>query len=302
MPTPDVVDTRDVHEGYVAVAGAHLYFREIGSGPPLIILHGGPDFDHNYLLPEMDHLSTAFRLIYYDQRGRGQSSSGVVAEDVGIESEVDDLDRLRESFGYAAVALLGHSWGAVLAMEYATRHPERVSHLILVNPAPACHADLLRLREQRQATEANTLARMQAIAETRAYAEGSIDSEADYYRAHFGATLRPEDLERVVLRLRVHFTPQDILKARAIEDRLYDQTWRLPEYDLLPRLRRLKTPTLVIHGDRDLIPASCARNIADAVPGARFVALKCGHFSYLERPAEVLSAIVDSFSHAGSPA
>ena len=99
MPTLDVVDARDVHEGYVAVAGAHLYFREIGSGPPMVILHGGPDFDQNYMLPEMDYLSTAFRLIYYDQRGRGQSSSGVAAEDVGIESEVDDLDRLRESIG-----------------------------------------------------------------------------------------------------------------------------------------------------------------------------------------------------------
>jgi proline iminopeptidase len=294
MPTRRVVGPSHVHEDYLPVPGARLYTREVGNGTPLVVLHGGPDFNHNYLLPEADRLSAAFRLIYYDQRGRGKSSRGVAPEDVDIESEVDDLDRLRESRGLNAVSLLGHSWGALLAMEYATRHSDRVSHLILLNPAPACRADLLRFREWRQSTEPNTLARMQAIARTRAYAEGAIESEAEYYRAHFGATLRPEDLERVVLRLRLHFTPQDILKARAIEDRLYAQTWRSPEYDLLAKLRRLRTPTLVIHGDRDLIPLSCARNIADAVPGARLVVLHdCGHFSYLERPAEVHGAIAD---------
>lgn len=58
------------HEGYVPVENAVLYYREIGQGQPIIVLHGGPTFDHNYLLPDMDHLSDSFRLIYYDQRGR----------------------------------------------------------------------------------------------------------------------------------------------------------------------------------------------------------------------------------------
>lgn len=81
-----------VHEGYFPVPGARLYFREVGNGRPLVILHGGPDFNHNYLLPEMDGLSNAFRLIYYDQRGRGKSSPAVAPDAVTIESEVDDLD------------------------------------------------------------------------------------------------------------------------------------------------------------------------------------------------------------------
>src|SRR5262245_38949409 len=59
-------------EGYVSLPGAELYYRVIGRGHPILILHGGPDFDHTYLLPEMDRLSESFRLIYYDQRGRGR--------------------------------------------------------------------------------------------------------------------------------------------------------------------------------------------------------------------------------------
>jgi len=54
-----------------------LYSREIGQGQPLLLLHGGPDFDHTYFLPDMDRLSDTFRLIYYDQKGRGKSADDV---------------------------------------------------------------------------------------------------------------------------------------------------------------------------------------------------------------------------------
>ena len=286
-----------VHEGYFPVPGAQLFFREIGNGAPLVVLHGGPDFNHNYLLPELDRLSSAFRLIYYDQRGRGKSSRDVSPEAVDIETEVDDLDSLRQYFGLNAIAVMGHSWGCLLAMEYAIQHADRVSHLILLNTAPASHADLLRFRERRQAAEAATLAKMRTISSTPEYAAGDIQAEAEYYRAHFSKALRRSDaLEAVVRRLRSHFTPEDILKARAIEDRLYAQTWMSHEYNLLAKLRELKAPTLVIHGDHDLVPLECANNVAEAIPGSRIVVLReCGHFAYLERPAEVLSAIIDFF-------
>jgi proline iminopeptidase len=84
----------EAREGYVPVPGAQLYFREVGNGRPIVVLHGGPDFNHNYLLPELDRLSSTYRLIYYDQRGRGKSSAGVAAEDVSVDSELEGLDRL----------------------------------------------------------------------------------------------------------------------------------------------------------------------------------------------------------------
>lgn len=113
-------------ETRIPVAGASLYARDIGRGRPLIVLHGGPDFDHAYLLPDLDRLKDAFRLIYHDQRGRGRSADGVRPEDVTLPSELDDLDRVRQHFRWDAPALLGQSWGAVLALEYALRRPTRV--------------------------------------------------------------------------------------------------------------------------------------------------------------------------------
>ena len=85
-------------DGLVRTDQAQLYVREIGTGWPIIVIHGGPDFDHCYLLPEMDRLADAFRLIYYDQRGRGRSARGVRPGDVSIRSEIEDLESVRRHF------------------------------------------------------------------------------------------------------------------------------------------------------------------------------------------------------------
>src|SRR6476661_1732168 len=101
------------HESRIPVGNAELYSREIGQGTAIIVLHGGPDFDHSYLLPELDRLSDSYRLIYYDQRGRGRSADGVKPEDVTLASDVEDIDRVRDRFHLEQATVLGHSWGAV---------------------------------------------------------------------------------------------------------------------------------------------------------------------------------------------
>lgn len=289
QPTP--------HESYISVQNAELYYREIGQGRPIFILHGGPDFDHTYLLPDMDRLSGDFRLIYYDQRGRGRSSGNVQPEDVSIQSEIEDLEALRDYFRLESVAVLGHSWGGVLAMEYAIRHPDRVSHLILMNTAPASHDDYALFRQEFVKKLGDDAEKRQALSSSAAYAEGDPDTVAAYYRIQYGATVkRPGDLEKVSASLRSSFTKESILKSWAIEDRLMDETWGLSEYDLLPELRRLSIPTLVIHGDYDFVPVECSVHIAQSIQGARLVVLEdTGHFSYLESPNAVREAIVDFF-------
>lgn len=97
-------------------------------------------------------------------------------------------------------------------------------------------------------------------------------------------------------RLRSSFTKEGILKARAIEKRRFNETWFLSDYDLAPKLKELKIPTLVIHGAYDFIPVECAAHIAQAIPEARFVVSKdTGHFSYIESPKEVRTEIDDFF-------
>ena len=273
-----------------------LYVRDVGRGLPIIVVHGGPDFDHEYLLPDLDRLAEAFRLVYYDQRGRGRSFSREQPGEITIAGEVADLDRVREWTGSNSVALLGHSWGGLLALEYALRHADRVSHLILMNTAPVSHADVLTLRREVAARRSPAeAARLTALRSDPAYQQGDIGADAEYYNIHFRIALRRrEDLDLVVGRLRAAFTPEGIVAARAIEDELYAQTQSHEEYDLIPHLGRLRIPTLLIHGEHDLIPVSIARHIASAIPGARLLVIRgCGHFAYLERPELVDSSIVE---------
>ena len=128
-----------------------------------------------------------------------------------------------------------------------------------------------------------------------AYRSGDIEADAEYYRIHFANALRrPEQLDQVIRQLRVGFTSEGIVAARRIEDRLYAQTWSRPDYDLIPDLARVGIPTLLIHGDNDMVPLEVVRDIANAIRGSRLVVLDdCGHFAHLEQPDRVRSTITD---------
>jgi proline iminopeptidase len=289
------------HESRIPVGNAQLYSREIGHGTAIIVLHGGPDFDHSYLLPELDCLSDSYHLIYYDQRGRGRSADGVKPEDVTLTSDIADIEKVRQYYHLGSVVLLGHSWGTVLALEYALRYPGRVSHLILMNPGPASIGDYKQLRSEWIEKRLEDMERRKTIAATAAYKEADPEAVVAYYRIHFKPALaRSEDYEKLISRMQAAFIQQGkegILKARAVESRLMTETWALPGYNLLPKLKTVSIPTLAIYGDHDFIPASTAEHITQALPNARMVTLNdCGHFTYLECPVAVRKQIDEFFA------
>jgi proline iminopeptidase len=282
----------------VPFGGFSLYARTIGRGEPAIVLHGGPDFDTGYLLPELDRLAEMYRLHYYDQRGRGKSADGVQPEKLSLATDIDDVERVRQYFELESTALIGHSWGTVLALEYALRYPERVSRLVLMNPAPASSADVTLLREAYTTQLGDAMNRQRAIVAGKAYQDGDPKAVAQRYRIHFTHALaKREHYETLMRRMADAFVaqgPQGILKARAVEDRLMEDTWQQADYDLLPRLASLKIPALVIWGNRDFIPRVISDHLVGALPRARMVTLEdCGHFAYMECPAAVRSALQD---------
>jgi proline iminopeptidase len=290
--------TQSAREGRIATGNASLYIREIGTGSPFIVLHGGPDFDSAYLLPDLDRLSDTYRLIYYDQRGRGKSAAGVRPEDVSLSSDVDDINLVMQHLQLPSSMLLGHSWGTVLALEYALRYPARVTRLVLMNPAPASASDVTVLRTAYLAQLGADMDRQREILNSPAYKSGDPEAVAARYRIHFKFALaRPADYEKLMTTMHAAFVSQGgdgIVKARAVEDRLMADSWNVPTYDLMPRLRSLKIPTLVIAADHDFIPIDIARHVASAIPNAQLVTLAgCGHFAYLECPADVRRVIRD---------
>jgi proline iminopeptidase len=274
-----------------------MFRYEIGQGRPLVVLHGGPDFDHTYLRPELDRLAEHCRLVYYDQRGRGRSAAGIRADDVSIQSEIDDLDEIRMDLGVDQLALLGHSWGGLLAAEYAVRHRDRVSHLILLDTAPLSYSGYQRL--SRNLAQVRDMTALTEVHASERYLRGDLDAEADFYRIHFRPTVnQPDLLEELVGRLRQHFTPETVLQARAIEHRLYRETFLQSEYNLLPALGNLNVPSLIIHGATDFVPVEIASEIAHALSKGRLIVLPgCGHFTFLEAP-DFVAEHVGSFMSA----
>jgi proline iminopeptidase len=165
-----------------------------------------------------------------------------------------------------------------------------------MNPAPASTDDYKQLRNDWLQKRAADMERRKAIADTAAYKEADPDAVIAYYRIHFKPALaRQEDYEKLISRMQAAFIQQGnagILKARAVESRLMSETWAAPEYDLLPKIKTVHIPTLVIYGDHDFIPAPTSEHITQAIPNARMVTLKdCGHFTYLECPVAVRKQI-----------
>jgi proline iminopeptidase len=214
---------------------------------------------------------------------------------------MDDLERVREQFQLKQVAVLGHSWGGLLAMEYAIRHPERVSHLILLNTCPASCEDFAVFRQQRLAAkDPEDAERMRVLDADPRMAEGDPDITAAATRLSFKQTLRsPELLDRLIAHLQLGWTRETVLTAQESASRLQDESVNQPGYDLLPALAQLRIPTLILHGDYDFIPLSCVTHIAEAIPGAHLIVVPdCGHFSYLERPDAVRN-VLSAFFQAG---
>lgn len=125
-------------QSYVKVKDGYLYYNEIGQGIPIIVVHGGPGLDHGYLQPQLSQLAANHKLIFYDQRGSGKSLDTPLDEDhINIHQFVEDLEDLRKSLGLNKFVLMGHSWGGLLAMQYAIDYQDNLIGLILLNSAPA---------------------------------------------------------------------------------------------------------------------------------------------------------------------
>lgn len=261
-----------------------LFEYRSGSGPEVVVLHGGPGAHHDYLLPGFDHLAHARTLVYYDQRGGGRSPVGRDVP-VGWREQVDDLEALRDLWRMDRLHLCGYSWGALLAMLYAITYPTRVASLALVSPAPAA-------KRERLVFEQN-LMRRNATPELVA-ARTALQ----------GSGLRSQDLaayNRRLFELAVSGYFHDPARATEltpfrITGRTQQDVWNSlgDEFDLRPALTCLDVRALVVHADDDPIPVPTAQATADALNAPLVILPQCGHVPYVESP-EAFVAALDPF-------
>ncbi len=263
-----------------SVRGVELYERRIGSGPPTVVLHGGPGAHHDYLLPGFDRLARGRTLVYYDQRGGGRSA---VAREVpvGWREQVADLDALRSIWGLDRLAIAGYSWGGLLALLFALTHPDRVERLALVSPAPVWRE--ARVEYERRLAERN--AAPEIIAERRRVQDGGLrELDAEGYR-------------RRMFELSVAGYFHDWHQARnltpfRITGRTRQEVWdSLGEFDLRAQLPSLAAPALVAHGEDDPIPLECSVELARRLRAPLVRIPACGHVPYVEAPDAFVAAL-----------
>src|SRR4051812_26151469 len=114
-------------EGFAPVKDGKLFYKAGGSGHSLVVIHGGPGMDHHTFLPQFERLTETVRVILYDQRACGKSSGYPYEATTRLPIYVNDLETLRQHLSLKEVAILGFSFGGLLAMSYAIAHPDVVS-------------------------------------------------------------------------------------------------------------------------------------------------------------------------------
>jgi proline iminopeptidase len=278
----------------IDVPGARLWGVRRGSGPPLVMLHGGPGM-WDYLGPVsavVEDIATVYR---YDQRGCGRSPGGPPYD---VATAVADLEAVRLGWGVERWTVFGHSWGATLALAYAVTHPERTTGVVYVSGTgvdPAWHEAYRAERARR--LSGDDLARWQELRALRSSATGEElrRVEAEYARLSYATDLaptaggRPSRVDDVVAWLHADgfAVNQEVNRALGADASRFAE-----ECDLAERLRRLKTPTLVVHGRADPRPARFAARVAELIEGAELLLLpNVGHFPRFEAPEPFAKAL-----------
>lgn len=285
--------------------GVRLWYRVAGAErpgtPPVVFLHGGPGQGSAHFDALVGrHLEPRLRMVYYDQRGSGRSERPWTRA-YTMSLLVDDIDALRRELGVPRIALVGHSFGGLLALEYAAAHPERVSHLVFVAglwDAPRqCRYRLRTLGELRpdayarvaaDTVDANGASRNGCMLESQAIA--SEDRNAYNTEAMFPTPAVEARMDSVNAAHGIRNTGemgQELFGRGGLGD------YAFSAFD------RLTMPVLVIAGGRDgAARPEGLRDLTARLPNARFLDYPAsGHFVYLDEP-DRFARDVAAFIHA----
>lgn len=254
----------------------------------LLILHGGPGSDHEPLKPSFSQLKNDLHIFYLDQRNQGRSQR----EDFStftLSQLSDDVKAFCDAMGIKKPVVFGHSFGGMVAMAYAAKYPEHPGKLVL----------------------AGTFAKqdLAAMLDTFEALGGSAVRE---HAEKFWITPTLETLEAYKKNSAIQTSrrwPADIMErnARSVtHPELCCFFWQHEgkTFNLLPTLKNIQCPTLVIGGDSDPVaPMPCIEAIATHLPESltsKLILADCGHFFWYDQPEEGFSAIRKFISSAST--
>jgi proline iminopeptidase len=245
--------------------------------PTIILLHGGPGFDHTAYKELYAPLTDIAQLVYYDHRGNGRSEAGP-RERWTLDQWADDLRALCDLLGIEQPIVFGASFGGFVALNYAVRHPDHPAKLVLASTTARIHLDrAIAMFDRLGGPDVG------AVAE-RFFTEPTAENRAEYQRVcgpyYTQRPRRPEILARVTQRPEVaeHFYRGELL-----------------HFDLTDRVNEIRCPVLLLAGELDpIVTIADAEELAAALPQdrVRFERFPdAGHLLGIEQPDVVLALI-----------
>jgi proline iminopeptidase len=265
-------------EGKVPREGFDLYYRVAGAGRYVAILSGGPGFDCDYMLPVAREVSKYRQAVLIELRGTGRSRPRAInAETVNLKMYIADLEAVRGQLGVDRWTLLGHSGGALFAMQYAAAHAEHVDALVLVGSGPVAtymddaagdNVTMRLLPNERKDLQRPDLSFEEAV---RITLPGQFFDRSK--GLEMAAGFRPESLHPEVMGLLL----KELLP---------------PDGDLRPALRGFARPVLVVAGRQDPHDPHVQHenHLAFKNSTLRFVP-RSGHFPWIEQPDQFYSIL-----------
>ena len=286
-------------EGFVSFRGYEVWYRIVGDQDepgrlPLLCLHGGPGFPHDYLEPLEAIATTGRRAIFYDQLGCGNSDDPNDPSMYTVDLYVEEIGVVRRALELERVHILGHSWGGQLAMEYALTQASGLASLILADTAasvPQWVAEMRRLVAELPPEVQQAILKHEAAGTTDSpeYQEAT----RVFFRRHGSGRIhpRPEFLKRM---------------ADKPGDRVYQTMWgpsefyvtgTLKHWDITGRLGEIRVPTLIIAGRYDHATPVLAETLYRRIHNSELVVFEnSGHFPHIEETEHYLQ-VLDHFLH-----
>jgi proline iminopeptidase len=275
--------------GYIPVEGGGVWYKIVGAGTtgiPLLTLHGGPGYPHDYLEP-LEQLAGERPVIFYDQLGCGRSDRPADRTLWRVDRFVRELAQVRQALGLERIHLFGHSWGAMLAVDYLLSGASAAS-LILASPAlsiPRWMADAAQLRKTLPADVQETLARHEAAGTTDTLRYR--DATMQYYHLYL---------------CRMDPWPEPMNRSHeASSGAVYREMWgpselyatgNLIDYDRTDRLREIAVPTLYTCGCYDEATPEATAWYRSLTPTAEMLVFeRSAHMPHLEETGTYLAAL-----------
>jgi pimeloyl-ACP methyl ester carboxylesterase len=266
--------------------GISIRYEVHGDGPPVAVCQGGPNNICDTLMGHLAPLEASHALVFHDYRGSGASQVAPSAT-YRFERLADDLDELRRHLGYPSVAVLAHSMGGFVALQYALRHPDHCGRLVLVGTTPCGAAAPMVWPVMRALGPLRTMKALLRAARFLAlwsWRSPSPERQQAMY-APMGVTqeARPELHAKVAA---AHpELPVDNDNAPSLLRAAGD-------LDLRSRLGAISTPALVLYGSRDAVMVAGGQMLAAGLPDVTVQVLSdIGHAPFIEAPDETMALL-----------